>query len=119
MYNKNIIPIQYRKLEALVYLATFLNTSQYDLKFAIENYNQYVIQRKQDKQITLQQAQLDVAKEIRNNTDYANWLDEQSLEIAENGNDILKSISNWQKADVSYRMYERHKAKKAAKRYRR
>lgn len=118
VYNRNIIPVQYRKLEALVYLAVFLNTSQYDLKFAIENYNQYIIQRKQDRQIDLQEAQLQIARETLSNQQYANWLHEQSIEMSEQGNKTLKSISNWQKADISYRMYEKYKNRKARKKSR-
>lgn len=115
VYSKNIIPIQYRKLEALVYLATFLNTSEYDLKFAIENYNQYVSQCKQDTQISLQQIQIRIMRETLSNQQYANWLHEQVLDMSEQANDTLKSISNWQKADVSYRTYEQIKANRARK----
>lgn len=115
VYSRNIIPIQYRKLEALVYLATFLNTSEYDLKFAIENYNQYVSQCKQDTQISLQQIQIRIMRETLSNQQYANWLHEQVLDMSEQANDTLKSISNWQKADVAYRTYEQIKANRARK----
>lgn len=119
VYNKNIIPVQYRKLEALVYLATFLNTSEYDLKFAIENYNQYVSQCKQDMQISLQQIQIRIMRETLANQQYANWLQEQVLDMSEQANDTLKSISNWQKADVAYRTYEQIKANRARKKAKR
>lgn len=115
VYSKNIIPIQYRKLEALVYLATFLNTSEFDLRFAIENYNHYVSQCKQDTQISLQQTQIRIMREIVSNQKYANWLHEQVLNMSEQANDTLKSISNWQKADVAYRTYEQIKINRARK----
>lgn len=118
VYNKNIIPIQFRRIESLVYLATFLSTSQYDLRFAIENYNSYVAQRKQDQQISLQVAQLQIMKETLKNQQYSNWLLEQILDISEKSNNTLKSISNWQKADVSYRVYKEHKREKARKKAR-
>lgn len=94
VYSSNIIPIQYRKLEVLVYLATFLNTSKYDLKFAIENYNQYVSQCKQDRQIKLQEVQIQIAKETLENVQYANWLNEQVLDLSEQANDTLNNINN-------------------------
>ena len=116
VYNSNIIPIQYRKLEVLVYLATFLNTSKYDLKFAIENYNQYVSQCKQDRQIKLQEVQIQIAKETLENVQYANWLNEQVLDLSEQANDTLNNINNWQKADIAYRTYERIKENRKKKR---
>ncbi len=116
VYNSNIIPIQYRKLEVLVYLATFLNTSKYDLKFAIENYNQYVSQCKQDRQIKLQEVQIQIAKETLGNVQYANWLNEQVLDLSEQANDTLNNINNWQKADIAYRTYERIKENRKKKR---
>ena len=115
VYSSNIIPIQYRKLEVLVYLATFLNTSKYDLKFAIENYNQYVSQCKQDRQIKLQEVQIQIAKETLGNVQYANWLNEQVLDLSEQANDTLNNINNWQKADIAYRTYERIKANRKKK----
>lgn len=116
VYSSNIIPIQYRKLEVLVYLATFLNTSKYDLKFAIENYNQYVSQCKQDRQIKLQEVQIQIAKETLENVQYANWLNEQVLDLSEQANDTLNNINNWQKADIAYRTYERIKENRKKKR---
>ena len=116
VYSSNIIPIQYRKLEVLVYLATFLNTSKYDLKFAIENYNQYVSQCKQDRQIKLQEVQIQIAKETLGNVQYANWLNEQVLDLSEQANDTLNNINNWQKADIAYRTYERIKENRKKKR---
>lgn len=119
IYNKNVIPAPYRKREALCYLATFLNSSQYDLKFAIENFNQYVTQCKQDMQISLQEAQLRIMRETLSQQQYSNWLNEQILYINEQGNSTLNSIHNWQKADITYRTYvsvkNQRTKKKAAK----
>ena len=91
-------------------------TSKYDLKFAIENYNQYVSQCKQDRQIKLQEVQIQIAKETLENVQYANWLNEQVLDLSEQANDTLNNINNWQKADIAYRTYERIKENRKKKR---
>lgn len=115
LYDRNIIPNQYRNIPALLYLATFLNTSNYDLKFAIERWDTYVMQRAQKEQNSALEAQLQIMGEILQNQQYTNWLNEQMLEMTENGNETLKSISNWQKADFGLREYRRFKAKRNAK----
>lgn len=112
VYNTNILPIQYRNRNAVAYLAVFLNTSEYDLKYAIERYDTYVMQTAQRMQISIANAQLQVAHEQLRNQQYSNWLNEQSLEIAENSNATLRSINNWQKADIALREYRRHKSRR-------
>lgn len=116
VYSRNIIPDQYRNINALSYIATFMNTSEYDLKFAIERYDMQVMQLTQMKQISYQQAQLEVSREILRNQQYTNWLQEEALDIAENSNDILRSIDSWQKADILTREYRRMRARVWARR---
>lgn len=54
VYDKNIIPSQYRRLPSVLYLAAFLGTSQYDLKYAIERYDSYVMQCARGSRLILQ-----------------------------------------------------------------
>lgn len=115
VYNKNIIPNQYRTLPSLLYLSAFLGTSQYDLKYAIERYDNYVLQCAQREQINIANAQLAVMREVRENQQYSIWLNEQMIELSEQGNNILKSIDRWQKADIATREYRRIKARREAK----
>lgn len=115
LYERNIIPFQYRNISALLYLALFLGTSEYDLKTAIERYDTYVMQLQQREQIDVAKAQAQLAAEQLQNQQYANWLNEQLVDLNEKGNNTLKSISNWQKADVSVRMWDRHQRQKAIK----
>lgn len=116
LYNTNIIPDPYRNLPALTYLSTFLSTSNYDLKYAIERYDTNVHQRTLEKQGDRLAAIEEIEREIQGNLQYANWLNEQMIEITSQGNETLKSISNWQKADIAMRTYERIKERKNAKR---
>ena len=115
VYGRNVLPMQYRNRAAVLYLAAFMGTSNYDLKFAIERYDTFVMQKAQTEQINIAKAQVALANEAIQNQEYANWLNEQALDMAEQGNDTLKSIDNWQKADIAVREYRRLKARKKAK----
>lgn len=99
----------------MLYLAVFMGTSDFDLKYAIERYDTSVMLTAQREQIDLARAQVALANEAIQNQEYANWLNEQTLNMAEQGNEILKSIDNWQKADIAIREYRRFKARRAAK----
>lgn len=114
VYSKNIIPAQYRNLSAVLYFTAFIGTSQYDLQSAIANYDSYVMRCNQSKQIELAEIQVQIMRETLENQQYANYLQEQMLDIAENSNDVLRSISRWQKADIAIRELRRIKAKNAA-----
>lgn len=118
VYGRNILPAQYRNRAAVLYLAVFMGTSDFDLKYAIERYDTSVMLLAQREQIDLAKAQVVLANEAVQNQEYANWLNEQTLDMAERGNEILKSIDNWQKADIAVREYRRFKAKRAAKKAR-
>ena len=116
VYGKDVVPIQYRNIPALCYLTMFLSTSKFDLKTAIERYDSYVAQTMQKRQIEIAEAQLVIGRETLRNQQYSTWLSEQIAEMTEQGNNTLKSISNWQKADIALREYRIHKARKAARR---
>lgn len=115
VYDTNIIPLGYRNISALSYLAAFLSTSHYDLKFAIERYDKEADHIKQDRLITMAEAQLEVSRSILNNQQYSVWLTEQLAEMSAYGNDMLKSIDVWQKADILFRTYHQHKIDKENK----
>lgn len=115
VYSRNVLPAQYRNRAAVLYLAVFMGTSDFDLKYAIERYDTSVMLTAQREQIDLARAQVALANEAIQNQEYANWLNEQTLNMAEQGNEILKSIDNWQKADIAIREYRRFKARRAAK----
>lgn len=115
VYSRNVLPAQYRNRAAVLYLAVFMGTSDFDLKYAIERYDTSVMLTAQREQIDLARAQVALANEAIQNQEYANWLNEQTLNMAEQGNEILKSIYNWQKADIAIREYRRFKARRAAK----
>ena len=112
VYSRNVLPAQYRNKSAVLYLSTFIGTSNYDLKYAIERFDDYVSRMQQREQINIAMAQLRVANEALQNQQYANWLSEQTLAIAERSNDTLKSISRWQKADLATREYRRFQARR-------
>lgn len=115
LYGRNVIPAQYRNIPALYYLATFVGTSNYSLKVAIERYDAYVLQYQQRTQISLAQAQLMVMKEVAQNQQYTIWLNEQMAELLQDGSETLRSIGKWQKADISLRAYWRYQDRKAQK----
>ena len=115
VYGRNVLPAQYRNRAAVLYLAVFMGTSDFDLKYAIERYDTSVMLTAQREQIDLARAQVALANEAIQNQEYANWLNEQTLNMAEQGNEILKSIDNWQKADIAIREYRRFKARRAEK----
>lgn len=126
VYNKNIIPAQYRGIGAVAYLATFIGTSNYDLKFAIERYDQDISHRYQQEQIGVAKQQLNVAKqqldvarqqlnmmrtqalildEVLQNQYYANFLEEQTQDIQLHGNKLLRSI--WDKEKYAKKLIEK------------
>lgn len=125
VYKKNIIPAQYRGIGSVAYLATFMGTSDYDLKFAIERYDQDVSHRYQQQQVDIANQQLNamrtqtqILNDVLQNQHYATYLNEQVLDIQEHGNKLLRSISNWQKADIlinEHRYQKRQQAIKKAK----
>ena len=116
LYGTNIIPGECRNLNAVSYLAAYLSTSQFDLGYAIERYNDKKRDALLKENNDLQRAQILIMTEIRQNQEYANYLNEQYLYLTEASNETLRSISNWQKADIAMRTYERIKERRNAKR---
>lgn len=116
LYGTNIIPGECRNLNAVSYLAAYLSTSQFDLGYAIERYNDKKRDTLLKENNDLQRAQILIMTEIRQNQEYANYLNEQYLYLTEASNETLRSISNWQKADIAMRTYERIKERRNAKR---
>lgn len=112
VYNKNIIPISYRGIGTVGWLAAFLGTSKFDLKTAIERYDSYVSQNIGKEQLEVTKMQTAILSDINRQQDYANYLQEQMLDITQQGNKTLKSISNWQKVDILLDEYRLHKRKK-------
>lgn len=109
LYDRRVIPAQYRNIPALMYLSTFIATSNYDLKFAIQRYDEYVGQCQRRLNNDLAAAQLVVMREVSQNQQYNAWLTGQTNEILERGNATLHSINSWQKADLAIRTYWRFK----------
>lgn len=116
LYDKNIIPMKYRNHSAVLWLATYLNTSQSDLEEAIRRFDTDVMIMLQGESIELARAQLMVAQQSLQNQQYANWLNEQMVELTQEGNEILKGLHNWQILDTSVRLYDRAQKKRAVKR---
>jgi len=106
LYSKNIVPLQYRNHSALQWLALFLGTSEFDLKTAIERYDTYIMQVQQRLQIDIAKAQLQLAQEQLSNQQYNNWLQEQLVELSEQGNSTLQSISNYTKVNTALNAYQ-------------
>lgn len=94
LYGRNVIPAQYRNIPALYYLATFVGTSNYGLKVAIERYDTYVLQYQQRTQISLAQAQLMVMKEVAQNQQYTIWLNEQMADLLQEGSERSAALAN-------------------------
>lgn len=109
LYSRRVIPAQYHDIPSLYYLATFIGTSNYDLKFAIERYDAYVARLIEKEKMEIEKAKIAILNEISSNQQYANWLNEQMLGMLEQGNATLRSINSWQKADLAARTYWRYK----------
>jgi len=116
LYDRNIIPDPYRNYSAVLFLSTYIGTSQYDLKEAIGIYNDSINKELLRGILDNTSAQLELSNRILHNQQYANWLHEQQIELIEQGNATLKSISNWQKTDIGLRELRRFKANRAARR---
>lgn len=118
VYQTNVIPGKYRNLSALTFLSSFLGTSNFDLRFAIERYDKEVDQIIARKNCEYFAALTELTQQVLNEHQYTNFLNEQYILIAEQGNETLESISNWQKADLAIREYRRIKAHRNARKNR-
>lgn len=118
VYQTNIIPGKYRNLSALTFLSSFLGTSNYDLRFAIERYDKEIDQIIARTNCEYSAALTGLTQQVLREQQYTNYLNEQYISIAEQGNETLESISNWQKADLAIREYRRIKAHRSARKNR-
>jgi hypothetical protein len=116
LYGRNIIPDPYRNHSALLWLSTYIGTSQFNLKDAVVQYELNITRLTTQEHLEVAKAHLHLSNQILQNQQYANWLHEQQIELTEQGNATLRSISNWQKADIGLREYRRFKANRAARR---
>lgn len=100
VYSKNVIPGIYRNREALVFINSFMGTSQYDLKFAIERYDKdldHIIAREN---LNKQDAIIEKLNDVVNEEQYANYLKEDFNHLMSEGNDLLRSTRNWTAANT-------------------
>lgn len=115
VYETNMIPGKYRNYQAVTFLAAFMGTSQYDLKFAIERYDKEIDQILANAMIERMDASLMLQQQTLSEIQYSNYLNEQSIEIAQRGNELLTSIRNWQAADTALHAYDIYSRKKKEK----
>lgn len=111
VYATNVIPGICRNLSAVAFISAYMSTSQFDLGYVIERYNENI-------QIKLAQAGNERLKamdlllfDIKQNQVYNNFLNEQLVNLSEQNNETLDSIDNWQKANIALREYRRIKNK--------
>lgn len=115
VYGQNVIPGKFRNLEALTFLSSFMGTSHYDLKFAIERYDKELDQIIAREHLRVGYSTLGAARDIaRTNAaairlasrvleeqQYANYLQEQSLNYLDKGNQLLRKTKNWSIANAA------------------
>lgn len=121
VYDRNILPGKYRNLTAVTFLAAFMGTSQYDLKFSIERYDKDIDQLLARENGQIQQAQAAMQSQILQEAQYSNYLNEQMRDILADSNDVLRSTRSWIAADTAMHAYDiqqRRKREKEAKKRR-
>lgn len=101
VYDQNVIPAKYRNLDALTFLSSFMGTSRYDLKFAIERYDNDIDQLIARENLEVNRAIAHMTGIILQQQQYTNYLQTQSLEYLENGNGLLKQTRNWSVASTA------------------
>lgn len=101
VYDQNVIPAKYRNLDALTFLSSFMGTSRYDLKFAIERYDNDIDQLIARENLEVNRAIAHMTGIILQQQQYTNYLQSQTLEYLENGNRLLKQTRNWSVASTA------------------
>ena len=101
VYDQNVIPGKYRNLDALTFISSFMGTSQYDLKFAIERYDKDIDQLIARENLNVNQAIAHMTNMVLQQQQYTNYLQAQTLEYIENGNKLLKQTRNWSIANTA------------------
>ena len=113
VYGRNILPGKYRNLAAVTFLAAFMGTSQYDLKFSIERYDKDIDQLIARENLDQAKAQTQIQSRILGEQQYANYLNEQTQSILADSNDVLRDTRNWVAADTAMHAYDiQHRRKK-------
>jgi hypothetical protein len=89
IYAEDIIPAPYRNHAAVLFLAVYMSTSQFDLKESIKRLDSESSRELQRRQISIAQAHLMVAKEQLRSLNYANWLNELQVGLMNEQNALL------------------------------
>lgn len=95
VYGHNVIPAKYRNLGALTFLASFMGTSQYDLRFAIERYDKEIDQVIAREHLEVSRAILMLTRNVLEQQQYSTYLQARALDYLENGNRLLRHTRNW------------------------
>lgn len=109
VYSANIIPGKYRNLDALTFISSYMGTSQFDLGTTLQRLDHDVEQKMMIKQIKLLEAIHETAKEMLKHQGITNYLLGNLTLIAQQGNDILRSSRNWQRANTALHIYSIYK----------
>lgn len=115
VYDKNIVPIQYRNLAATTYLVAFLGTSRYQLDYAIERYDAAISQKIALKNLDALNASNEILGEILSEERNQTYLNEVMVDISENSNKTLRTLRNVYLFDFGLREYRHYKEKKDKK----
>lgn len=115
VYDRNILPGKYRNLAAVTFLAAFMGTSQYDLKFSIERYDKDIDHLLAKKNGRIQEAQAAILSQILQESQYSNYLSEQTQGILADSNDVLRETRNWTAANTAMHAYDIQQRKKKEK----
>lgn len=101
VYEQNVIPGKYRNLGALTFIASFMGTSNYDLKFAIERYDNEIDQLIAYEQLNATRAVAALLNNVLQEQQYTNYLQTQTIDMLESGNRLLKNTRNWAAASTA------------------
>lgn len=101
VYACNIIPSIYRNLNALAFIASFMGTSNYDLKFAIERYDKEIDQIIARQQLNVSKATAVLMRRVLREQQSANYLQAQAIDYLTEGNRLLKHTKNWAAASTA------------------
>lgn len=115
VYDRNILPGKYRNLAAVTFLAAFMGTSQYDLKFSIERYDKDIDHLLAKANGAEQEAQRALLGQILQEQQYSNYLNEQTQDILADSNDVLRETRNWTAANTAMHAYDIQQRKKREK----
>lgn len=101
IYSRNLIPMKFRNLGSLAFIASFMGTSKYDMKFAIERHDKEIDQLIARKNLEANRANAILLSNILNEQQRANYLQEQAIDYLTEGNRLLKHTRNWAAASTA------------------